>query len=223
MAQDTPGDVKCSFSTLFSLLLLLFLGTIFQRPARSGSLFLEKDWRNRPGRWWGKNRWDPVSPCMAATALSSQGGWDSSWAGLALLEKFREHPFLILFCLQISWETCCCCSRVSWPDLMELKGSSSEERGVPRFPTGETLSCCQSVQEGAAGSHFTAFHLELFQYLYLFLCLLYVFLLIKKKIRGEIKENGIKGNSSCLLLNLKVREWGCKLAITHQNRNDDNM
>ncbi|TRZ10206.1 hypothetical protein HGM15179_016896 [Zosterops borbonicus] len=25
-----------------------------------------------------------------------------------------------------------------------------------------------------------------------------------KKIRGEIKENGIKGNSSCLLLNLKV-------------------
>lgn len=89
---------------------------------------------------------------------------------------------------------------------MELKGSSSEERGVPRFLTGETLSCCQSVQEGAAGSHFTAFHLELFQYLYLFLCLLYVFLLIKKKIRGEIKENGIKGNSSCLLLNLKVRE-----------------
>lgn len=88
---------------------------------------------------------------------------------------------------------------------MELKGSSSAERGIPQFRTGETLSCCQSVQEGAAGSHFTAFHLELFQYLYLFFCFLYVFLLIKK-IRGEIKENGIKGNSSCVLLNLKVRE-----------------
>lgn len=58
--------------------------------------------------------------------------------------------------------------------------------------------------------------------IFFFFCFLYVFQLIKK-IRGEIKENGIKGNSSCLLLNLKVREWGCKLAITHQNGNDDNV
>lgn len=68
---------------------------------------------------------------------------------------------------------------------MELKGSSSAKREAPQFPTGEILSCCQSVQEGAAGSHFTAFHLELFQYLYLFSCFLYVFLLIKKKKKEE--------------------------------------
>jgi len=53
----------------------------------------------------------------------------------------------------------------------------------------ETWSCCQLVQEGAAGSHFTAFHLELFQYLYLFLRFLYVFLSIKlKKKKREKKE-----------------------------------
>lgn len=81
-------------------------------------------------------------------------------------------------------------------DLEELKGSSRAERGVPHYQqqpilhtrvAGETQSYCQSVQEGAAGSHFTAFHLELFQYLYLFLRFLYVFLPIKKK-----KERGKK-------------------------------
>lgn len=180
MAQDTSGDMW--FYILFSILLLLFLGTIFPRPACSVLDFLEKVWRNRPGRWRGKNRWDPLSPCMAAKVLPGQRGWNSPWVGLIiLLEKFKEHPFLILLCLQVSWETCCCCSYVSWPDLMELKGSSSAKREAPQFPTGEILSCCQSVQEGAAGSHFTAFHLELFHYLYLFSCFLYVFLLIKKK------------------------------------------
>lgn len=43
VARDTSEDVKCSFSILSSILLLLFLGTIFQRPARSGSDFLEKE------------------------------------------------------------------------------------------------------------------------------------------------------------------------------------
>lgn len=55
MAQDTSGDLKCNLSILSSIL-LLFLGTIFQRPGHSGLSFLEKEWRNRPGRWWGKNR-----------------------------------------------------------------------------------------------------------------------------------------------------------------------
>lgn len=150
-----------------------------------------------------------------------------------LLGKFKGQPCVILFCLQSSWETRCCCSRVSRADLEELKGSSRAEREVPRYQQqqilhirveGETRSYCQSVQEGAAGRHFAAFHLELFRYLYLFLRFLYVFLPIKKrKKRGKKKEKGIKGNSSCLLLNLKVRESGCKLAITHQNRNDDNI
>lgn len=96
---------------------------------------------------------------------------------------------------------------------MELKGSSSEERGVPRFPTGETLSCCQSVQEGAAGSHFTAFHLELFQYLYLFLCLLYVFLLIKKKNKRGNKRKWDKREQ--LLSSIKFEGKGMRMQISN--------
>lgn len=95
---------------------------------------------------------------------------------------------------------------------MELKGSSSAERGVPHFPTGETLSCCQSVQEGAAGTHFTAFHLELFQYLYLFFCFLYVFLLIKKNKRRN-KRKWDKREQ--LLSSIKFEGKGMRMQISN--------
>ena len=42
VAQDTSGDVKCHFSILSLVLLLLFLGATLQGPAGSGSIVLER-------------------------------------------------------------------------------------------------------------------------------------------------------------------------------------
>lgn len=94
--------------------------------------------------------------------------------------------------------------------LMHLLAKPRGVKGIQRGSQSSTpvsqerLSCCQTVQEGAAGSHFTSFHLELFQYLYLFLHFLSAFLFMEKKMKREKRrKEEIKGNSSCLLLNLK--------------------
>lgn len=81
----------------------------------------------------------PLSPptpslCMAATDLSSQGGRGRSYVKpVMLLGKLKGQAFVILYFLQSSWDSCCCCSCVSWPDLEELKGSSRTEKGVPHY------------------------------------------------------------------------------------------
>lgn len=101
--------------------------------------------------------------------------------------------------------------------LMHLLAKPRGVKGIQRGSQSSTpvsqerLSCCQTVQEGAAGSHFTSFHLELFQYLYLFLHFLSAFLFMEKKnekrkkkkrrdkreqLLSSIKFEGIKGNSS---------------------------
>lgn len=78
--------------------------------------------------------------------------------------------------------------------LMHLLAKPRGVKGIQRGSQSSTpvsqerLSCCQTVQEGAAGSHFTAFHLELFQYLYLFLHFLSAFLFMEKKKLKKKKE-----------------------------------
>lgn len=153
-----------------------------------------------------KNKRDLLSPYVAAPTLSGHEGETGVSRAHCnpgeVLGTPLHHLFLSLNLLQL---------------LMRLLAKPGGVKAIQRASQSSTpvlqeqLSCCQTDQEGAAGSHFTAFHLELFQYLYLFLHFLSAFLFMEKKnekrkkkkrrdkreqLLSSIKFEGIKGNSS---------------------------